>query len=244
MTGKKQSGGRWCETTVVIQEELLTQAQAAGIDISHLCNQALADATGIPYPRTPGTGIPPAPVIIADNGAPSRDDKTSPAAAPPVRLHPVINADSPGAATTARQIPRTPAPKSPAGLPGRVNTDTAPETPAAPAAPVKPAREGAAPATAPEKEAKRPDTRKRPPAKKGQKSPVLQFFGECIIREDAEEALVPKEQMYQAFGRWCREHRVTPVPDRRVLTVALKNQFAIKETAAGSEPSWVNVRLR
>jgi hypothetical protein len=237
MTGKKQPGGRWRETTVVIRDDILAQAEAAKLDISQLCNQALAEATGIPYSRKTGDDAPAAPVIIARNGAPLPGDNHPPSAAQPGGRLPVINADAPGAAVTARQAPRTPAPKPPAALPGRV---TPVKTPAAPSAPKTPPPER----TAPGGEAKKPETAKKPPAKKGRNTAVRQFFGESIVRDDADGALVPKEEMYQAFSRWCREHRVTPVPDRRVLTVALKNQFAIRETAAGSEPSWANVRLK
>jgi hypothetical protein len=247
MTGKKQPGGRWCETTVVIQEDILAQAQAVGIDISRVCNHALADATGLPCNEKPGTATPPAPVIIAHNGAPSGDGNPPPASAPSAPLHPVINADAPNAAITARQAPRTPAPKPPAGLPGRINTDKPQKPPAALPAPVKPAPERAEPGTPAEaREPPAPASGKKPPAKKGKgrASPVRQFVTGCIVREDAEDALVSKEQMYQAFARWCREHRIAPVPDRKVLAVALKNQFALKETAAGSEPAWANVRLQ
>jgi hypothetical protein len=247
MTGKKQPDGRWREITVVIRDDILARAEVAKLDISRLCNQALAEATGIPYSRAPSDGAPPAPVIIAHNGAPSPEDRLPLSAAQPASRLPVINADAPGAAVTARQAPRPPAPKPPAALPGRV---TPVKTPAAPAAPKTPPPERTTPAIpapalpAPGSEVKRAEHPKNPPAKKGRATAVRQFVMECIIRDDAEEALVLKVEMYQAFARWCREHRVTPVPDRRVLTVALKNQFAIRETTAGSEPSWVNVRLK
>jgi hypothetical protein len=247
MTGKKQTGGRWRETTVVIRDDILARAEEAKLDISRLCNQALADATGIPYSRKPADGAPAAPVIIARNGAPSPEEKQPPAAAQPVGRLPVINADAPGAAVTARQAPRPPAPKPPAALPGRV---TPVKTPAPPAALKTPQPERTAPAIpapalpAPGSGVKKPESAKKPPGKKGRDTTVRRFVGESIVRDDADEALVPKEEMYQAFSRWCREHRVAPVPDRRVLTVALKNQFALQETAAGSEPSWVNVRLK
>ena len=75
-------------------------------------------------------------------------------------------------------------------------------------------------------------------------SAIKKFMAEAIVREDADESRVPKDVLYQAFARWCREHRITPVPDRKAVTVALKNQFAMKEKMVDSEPSWVNIRFR
>jgi hypothetical protein len=230
MTAKKEEGARWRQTPVVLREDILAQAQASGLDISELCNQALASATGIRYGLQQSGDVPPAaPVIIAHNSAPS-DRDTIPAATQPAGLHPVINADDPRAVTTVKRVPRAPAPKTLKTLPGRVSTPV--KTPKTPPVP-----ESAAP---PEKPGK-PETR---PEKRGRGSAIKKFIAESIAREDAEEAHVSKDVLYQAFTRWCREHRVTPVPDRKALTVALKNQYAMKEKTVDGEPSWVNVRLR
>ena len=73
---------------------------------------------------------------------------------------------------------------------------------------------------------------------------LKKFVTEMILREDLENASITKEALYQAFARWCRERRITMAPDRKNLTVALKNQFAMNEKVVDGEPSWVNARLK
>ncbi len=215
---------------VILREDILAQAQASGLDISDLCNRALAGATGIRYDlQQPGDGPPAAPVIIAHDNAPS-DRNTIPAMTRPADLHPVINADDPRAVTTVKHAPRAPAPKTPETLPGRVSTPVkTPKTPPVPAGAAQPEKPG------------KPGTR---PEKRGRGSILKKFIAESTVREDAEENHVSKDALYQAFTRWCREHKVTPVPDRKAVTVALKNQYAMKEKTVDGEPSWVNIRIR
>ena len=69
-------------------------------------------------------------------------------------------------------------------------------------------------------------------------------MAEAVVREASGEGSVTKDTLYQAFSRWCREHRIAPVPDRKALTVALKNQFAVQEKMADGVPSWTGIRLR
>lgn len=230
MTAKKGQGTRWCQVTVVLREDILAQAQASGVDISDLCNRAVADATGIRYvPPKPADAAPAAPVIVAGNGAPPGGDAI-PSIVPPPGIHPVINADDPRSATTVKQVPRPSLPTVPATLPGRVSS------------PEKPAKAPAAPLPSPRGE--KPGKAQARPEKKGTGSSIKKFVAGAIVREDTDEGHITKDLLYQAFARWCREHRITPVPDRRAFTVALKNQFAMKEKTVDGEPSWVNVRLR
>lgn len=229
MTAKRGPGIRWCKTSVVLREDILKRAQAEGIDINDLCNRALAGATGIPYPfGKPASPIPSESVIVTDNVKKGNEEIPAPA----IRsedIHPVINADDPRAATVVKQVPRAPVPKIPPALPGRVSPpETVPQVPRA------------VPTIQPEKKSRAPDSRKEP---KGKGGVIKRFVADAIVRED-EYTGVSKEDLYQAFSRWCREHRITPIPDRRALTVILKNQFAMKETMVNSEPSWINIRLK
>ncbi len=230
MTAKKEEGAEWRQIPVVLRGDILALAQESGLDISELCNRALACATGIRYDQPPsGDILPAATVIIAHDSTPS-DRDTIPAMAQPSGLHPVINADDPGAVTTVKHAPRIPAPKILKTLPGRVSAPVkTPGTPPVPAIAAQPEKPGT------------PETR---PEKKGRGSAIKKFVAENILREDAEGNHVSKDALYQAFTRWCREHRVTPVPDRKAVTIALKNQYAMKEKTVDGEPSWVNVRLR
>lgn len=235
MTAKKGMGVQWCQTTVVLREDILVQAQASGLDINDICNRALAGAAGIDYrPQEPAGAIPAAPVIVAQNGALSPGE-TVPSAvtrpAPPVGIHPVINADDPHSPVAVKLVPRPPASKQPAVLPGRVTpqdkTEAHPVPEPAPASP----------------KTRKTDTR---PGRKGsaKESPIRRFVAEVISRDDGQETPVPKDLLYQTFTRWCREHKVTPVPDRRAVTIALKNQFALTEKTVGGEPCWMNIRLK
>ncbi|MDD1694237.1 MAG: hypothetical protein LUQ71_05890 [Methanoregula sp.] len=229
MTTKKGQGETWSQTTVVLRADILTKAQSAGIDINDLCNRALADATGIDYiPHKPREAAPAAPVIIAHDGAAAGGDDTPPEVLPE-SVHPVINADDPRSATAVKQVPRSPAQKVPAALPGRVSspekTPRALIVPTCVPSPVKPEKPGPG------------------PKKKGQESAIKKFIAECVVRDDTDESHVSKDLLYQAFTRWCRGHRITPVPDRKAVTVALKNQFAMTEKSVGGEPSWANLRL-
>jgi len=231
MTAKNGGEGRWCPVTVAIKEEILTAAQSAGIDIQDLCNRALAGAAGIPYIPEPREKKPEsAPVIVADPCVPITD-KSDLHGKTGDRLHPVINADDPKARTAVKLLPKPKAGSPQVSLPGRVSP---PEKPL----PVPPA-----PALVPPPE--KPKKAAAGKAGKRQKiSPIGKFVAERIARDDGEECHISKDTLYAAFTQWCRERRITPVPDRRTVTVTLKNQFAMTESTIAGEPSWINARIR
>jgi hypothetical protein len=226
MTAKNGEGGKWCQTTVAIREDILAAAQSAGIDIQDQCNRALAGAAGIRYIPEPREKKPQsAPVIIADPGRPGHQEK------PGENLHPVINADDPRARTAVKLLPKQKAGTPPAALPGRVSPPEKPlPTPTTPA-----------PAPHPEKPKKAVAGKS---GKRQKASPIRQFVAERIARDEGEECHISKEALYLAFTQWCRERRITPVPDRRSVTVTLKNQFAMAETTIAGEPSWINAQIR
>jgi hypothetical protein len=85
---------------------------------------------------------------------------------------------------------------------------------------------------------------KKATGKKSRHELLKMFFASEVAREDAPGAGVSKDVMYETFARWCREKRILPVPDRRSLTVALKNQFALQETVIEGVPSWTGIRLK
>jgi len=231
MTAKNGVGGRWCQTTVAIREDILTATQSAGIDIQDLCNRALAGAAGIQYiPESRENQPPSTPVIIADPNVP-KVDKSELHGKTGDGLHPVINADDPKARTAVKLMPKQKPAPGPTSLPGRVSP---PETPV----PVPPA-----PALVPQ-----PEKPKKAAAgktgKRSKVSPIGKFVAERIARDDGEECHISKDALYAAFTQWCRVRRITPVPDRRTVTVTLKNQFAMTETTIAGEPSWINARIR
>jgi hypothetical protein len=233
MTGKKGSGAAWHQTTIVLQPDIFRQAVAQGIDISDACNRALAGLTGTEYRPLQAAFIPaPPPVIIARDGSLPR--ASGEPKKPPVQvLHPVINADDPAAPARVVQG-KTPAKKVAAEPPAPL-----------PAAEPAPAKEPSVSAA--------PHSLKKAPARKGRgtttgkpsgRDSIKAFFSQNILRTDDPGEIVRKEELYDRFTRFCHEHRITAVPDRRAVTVALKNQFALTEKITGGQPGWIGIRLK
>jgi hypothetical protein len=230
MTGKKESDATWHHTTVVLRADIYREAVVRGIDISDTCNQALAGLTGIEYHQLQLEEAPvPPPVIVARNGSlPQTSGEVKKAVS--LKLHPVINADDPAAPATVVEAKNRPAKKAPAET-------VAPVPAAAPASPEVQAL--AVPA-------KKATLRKGPavPGKKRSKGDALKtFFSSKIVRTEEAGAAVSKDELYELFARFCREHRITPVPERKTVTIALKNQFALTETNVNGTPCWNGIRL-
>jgi hypothetical protein len=228
MAEKKESSASWHQVSVVIRADILEQTRQQKIDISDVVNRALAERLGIDYHQQKipeGTIVEP--VIIASNETPALPDHVPVIPKAPATAA-IINADDPLAAKTikSRHIQK----EKPAG-----------EIP--PPAPV--------PAPAPEKQSPSisspspiPGKAKKPAPKKKKDDAAKKFFASTILREDSETALIPKDDMYYAFERWCRNHRVHPVPDKKSFSVTLKNQFAVKEKMVNGSPTWVGVKVK
>ena len=223
MAGKKERNTLWRQTTVVIRADILEQANLQKIDISETCNLALAEKLGIDYRQQKiPEGIIPGPVIIASDGKPvlPDHDQQKPGATP---VPAIINADDPQAAKTlkVRHILKE-----------------------------KPARDIQVPV--PEKEALQhripsPAAGKANKPASQQKKKIdaaKKFFTAMILREDTETALIAKDEMYYTFERWCRDHRILPVPDKKSFSVTLKNQYAVKEKMVNGTPMWTGVRVK
>jgi hypothetical protein len=186
-----------------------------GLDISSECNHALAHLVGIDYQQQQ----------INDRANAQTPQKPQ----VPV-LHPVINADDPAAIAkvmkTKRQPPQKPVPEIPVATelppPGMNIPLQAPEHGISPAG-----------------------KRKVVAADKKRKDDALKkFVATKIIRVDADDAVITKDDMYQAFARWCRDHRCAAIPERKAFATLLKNKFAITEKTVNGTPCWVNVYIR
>ena len=230
MTGKKEAGSSWRHTSVIVRADIYAKAHEQGIDISNICNTALAALLGVDYCQQQLDDVPvPRPVIIAENSRPG--DLTGHVPAAQVAAHaPVINADDPAASTTVRSIKRQPKAKpvpkemEPVPVPAGKQESATP-SPAQSAAPA-----GKIP---------------KPAAGKAQKGEGLKkFVSSMIARSDAADAVISKDDMYLAFTRFCREHKIAQVPDRKTFTIALKNKFAFFDKTVSGTPSWINVRLK
>ncbi|MCK9580646.1 MAG: hypothetical protein M0Q92_09380 [Methanoregula sp.] len=230
MPHNKEPGSAWRHTTVLVRADIYTKAQDQGIDISDACNRALADLLGIDYRQQHLDAVPvPPPVIIASDGGIAAPAGTTGFLHKPSQP-PVINADDPKAPGTIATIKKQPV-KKPAPPP------TGPEIP------VKETRSTQAAVKTP---AAAPATKARKPApKKAEKGDVLKkFIAAMIVRADTDDAVIPKEDLYQIFSRWCREQKISPVPEAKQITVALKNKLAFREKSVGGKPCWTNVRLK
>jgi hypothetical protein len=232
MTGRKESGAPWFHTTVILQPDIYRQALERGIDISDACNRALASLTGTEYRKKEREEVPAKPpVIIARDGSSPHiagEQKKTPVQ----KMPPVINADDPAAPARVAQEKARPPKKGPAD----------PQLPV-PA----PAIQTADPVSAPAAAMKKASVNKGHTAssKKKTKGDALKtFFSSTIIRTDETEEGVRKDELYELFARFCREHRITPVPERKTVTVALKNQFALTEKMVDGTPCWTGIRLK
>ena len=83
--------------------------------------------------------------------------------------------------------------------------------------------------------------------RKGKKEDAIKrFVSTRIVRETEEspDAIIAKDELYQRFERWCRDHDYAAIPDRRVFFVALKNKYALAERSVGGVPSWISIRIK
>ncbi len=230
MAGKKAPGILWRNTSVIVRADIFSKAHEQGIDISNVCNKALADLLGVDYCQQQLDDVPVTrPVIIAQNGSPIEESTGVQGAHPPGNST-VINADDPTASTTVRNTKRQPKARpaahetgqGSAPLPKKEAVVMSPPAHAAPAGKVK-----------------------KPAAGKMPKDEGLKtFVSTMITRSDEGDAVISKDDMFQAFTRFCREHKVAPVPDRKAFTLALKNKFAFFDKTVNGIPSWVNARLK
>jgi len=237
MPANRENGAAWHHITVVLRSEIYQRALEQGIDISDACNRALAEFTGSAQDRKAREKKPtPQPVIIAKDGAVPRVPGEVPGV-PVQKLHPVINADDPAAPSRVVRG-KPPVGTTPSGARAPVPAPEPAEGPETPQErPAGPA--GRAGKTGSLQKSKAPSPRKR---SKG--DALKSFFSAKISRTGDTGDCVGKDELYELFARYCRDHRITPVPDRKAVTVALKNQFALAEKPVAGTPSWTGIRLR
>lgn len=223
--GNADSPG-WQQVQILVRSDILAAADKKRLDISETCNRALAGHLGIAYAPAGPDKKKASRVIIAQPAAPAHPKEP---AVPPA---PVINAEDPT-------------------VPGKVIKEHK-EKKAAPAAkpPAVPAPEPAVPKKAPQPAAPAASPAPAPKGKKaakgGRKEDAIKKFVSTKIARETEEspdAIVSKDELYERFGRWCREHDYA-VPDRRAFTIALKNKYAFGERTIGGVPSWYGIRIK
>ena len=234
MTGKKETGATWHHTTVVLRSDIYRQALVQGIDISDACNRALSSLTGsrIP-PAAAGRSPRPATRYHCQGWCPSHRLPGS-----------IKKASYPRNCTRSSMrmilLHRPPSCRQKPGRkesPGRTRG-----TRSCSCTRIPEERTGTAPAA---RKRRRPRKGRDAPAKKRTKGDALKtFFSSKIARTDEAEAAISKDELYELFARFCRDHRITPVPERKAVTVALKNQFALTEKMVDGTPCWTGIRLK
>jgi len=222
MSAGKGSESTWRKTGVLIRSDIFDEAERQHLDISFECNTALARRLGMAYTGHHPSG--------ADKTLPvSRGVNPAPAGTP---IHPVINADDPMTPAKVLKEKKESARKPRPTHPPAATVTSASQKPSA----------SMIPAPAVQEPPKKPSA-----GRKKKAGAIKKFVNTRIVRTDEDggtDAVIPKDELYQRFERWCREHAVSPVPDRRSFTVALKNQCAIPERSIGGVPYWVNIRLK
>ena len=230
MPGKKDLNDQWRQTSVVIRADIFLKAGERGLDISNECNQALANLVGIDYrqQQLSGRAISDPVILDADtliNGPKRTSQKTQ---APDI--HPVINADDPTAISKVMKAKQRPPVKPVAEVP--VLKDPAPIT------------SGISQKISAKGGAIGGRGKTVAPDKKKKEDSLKKFVAAKIIRVDSDEAVVTKDDMYQAFTRWCRDNRIAAVPERKVFATLLKNKFAFTEKTVNGIACWMNIQIK
>ncbi|MEN6394912.1 MAG: primase-like DNA-binding domain-containing protein [Methanoregula sp.] len=223
MGAGKETVTGWQQTLVLVRSDIIAAAGREHLDIGEECNRALAKRLGIEYQPLPKTRPEnTSRVIVAPEGIVSEQSGHTPAAPP------VINAEDP---TVPGKVLREKKEKKATGM-------TKPQAPVPETVPQHheaPARSAVTAQVAP---------------KTGRKSkkedPIKRFVSTRIVREAEEspDAIIAKDELYQRFERWCRDHNYTTIPERRAFTVALKNKYALAERTIGGVPSWTSIRIK
>ncbi len=236
MTAHNKEGVQWRQTSVLIRADIFAQVHEQGLNISHECNRALADLVGIDYQQQQlPEETPKEPVITAP------DEKTGRATAGSGKenrsLRPVLNADDPKTPARVLQLK-----KDLVAL--KSHQDRTISSGSGQKKQQDPSPPSDQPVSLPRSRKKeKTDLAKR----KGRETAIKRFVSTRVVRTDAESSdggVVPKDEMYQRFVRWCRANSVSPVPDKRSFSVALKNRFVFRETTVNNVACWVNVAMK
>ncbi|MFZ0005898.1 MAG: hypothetical protein WCC86_01740 [Methanoregula sp.] len=217
MGAGKTVGSGWQHIRITLRSDIVAAAQKEKIDISSECNKALAQRLEIGYP-TPRQVSVDSKVIVAPDNVPVKRSVQK-AAAPPV-----INAEDP--TVPGKVLREKKERKMPVVTKPQEGEHLHMVNPSVQAAPASPASK---------------------PKKKGKKEEAIKrFVSTRIVREaeDSPDAIIPKDELYQRFERWCRDQSYSFIPEHRVFSVTLKNKFAFTERIVGGTPSWISIRIK
>jgi hypothetical protein len=230
MSARKSSGVTWHKVEIPIRSDIFDRVTDLHLDLRDECNRALAKITGIdfstgrPSYATPAKPGETAPVPAAGSGS----RKT--AVTPPAPLRPVMNAEDP---------------RSPAQVLAE-KQDAAHQKPRAHQAPAPVTSSETAPLVSEVSRSLADTTRKSPAEKRTKENTIKKYVKTRIARADEEspDTIIPKDELYTLFERWCREQNVAKIPERRTFFIALKNQYAFTDRMIGQKSCFVNIHMR
>ena len=229
MSGKSDPGDQWRQTSVVIRSDIWLKAVEMGLDISDELNQRLAGRLGIEYRHEQLVDRPLTESVVgAADFKVKKETESRQKPQIPV-IHPVINADDPASVAKVRKAKRQVLSEPVLTIPVPDVSSSA-EKDESPVHPVSDVHKRGVPKSGKSK-------------KTGKDDMLKKFVTTKITRLDSEDAVISKDDLYQAFTRWCRDHRIVTVPERRVFATLLKNKFAITEKTINGTSCWVHVRL-
>jgi hypothetical protein len=231
MSARKNPGVTWHQAEIPIRSDIYKKASDLHLDIRDECNRALAHIVGIDYSREPSdTESPSEPVTIATVPvAETGSALKTPARTTPVS--PVMNAEDPMAPVKVLRDKKEAAAPKPRAM-------HAPSATPAIKAPDK---------ALPEESLTLADSPgKHSTDRKTKEGTIKKFVKTRIIRagEESPDTVLPKDELFAMFERWCREQDIAKIPDRKAFTVALKNQYAFTERTIGGKPCWMNIQIR
>ena len=225
MSARKSSGVTWHKVEIPIRSDIFDRVTDLHLDLRDECNRALAKIAGIDFSAVVPASAPPAkqdlPSLEPAMGAKSRK---------PAPVHPVMNAEDPHSPAQILQDKKEAAHQ-------KTQAREKPVPVMAPApAPVAPQESlplsGAG--------------RTSPTEKRTKENTIKKYVKTRIARADEEtpDTIIPKDELYTLFERWCREQNIAKIPERRAFFVALKNQYAFTDRMVGQKSCLVNIRMR
>ncbi|MFA5221095.1 MAG: hypothetical protein WC391_02270 [Methanoregula sp.] len=225
MSTQKGSGMTWHQVEVSIRSDIFDKVTDLHLDIRDECNRALAKIAGIDYSATIPAGVTPEKPAqhTSDKEAGTTSQKSAP-------LRPVMNAEDPRSPAQILRDKKEAAHQKP-----QAREKSAPVTAPAPA-----------PATPQESLPLSGPARTSPMEKRTKGDTIKKYVKTRIARADDEspDTIIPKDELYTLFERWCREQGVSKIPERRAFFVALKNQYAFTDRTIGQKSCFVNIRMR
>lgn len=225
MSTRKSSGMTWHQMEIPIRSDIFEKVTDLHLDIKDECNRALAKIAGIDF-----SAALPASASQVTREQPAPDPAPGTKRGKPASLRPVMNAEDP---------------RSPAQV-LRDKQDAAHQKKRAPHEPAPVVDSVPAPVIPDESRPLSGSARASPAEKRTKEDTLKKYVKTRIARaeEESPDTIIPKDELYTLFERWCREQNIAKIPERRAFFVTLKNKYAFSDRMIGQKPCFVNIRMR